>query len=59
MMEDRVYYSPPLGPLGAIANLLFVAPALRRIFAYRTQTMRLRFPGKRISDQTQPAKLSR
>jgi uncharacterized protein len=58
LMEDRVYYSPPLGPLGAIANLLFVAPALRRIFAYRTQTMRLRFPGKRISDQTQPAKLS-
>ena len=43
LMEDRVYYSPPLGPAGAIANAVFVAPALRRIFSYRSQAMRLRF----------------
>ena len=57
-MEDRVYYSPPLGPFGVVANALFVAPALRKIFAYRTQAMRLRFPGARISDRTRPAALS-
>ena len=45
LMEDRVYYAPPLGPLGDVANALFVAPMLRRIFAYRSQMMRLRFPG--------------
>ena len=43
LMEDRVYYSPPLGPAGRIANAFFVAPALRRIFSYRSQAMRLRF----------------
>ncbi|MBV8139617.1 MAG: TIGR01777 family oxidoreductase [Deltaproteobacteria bacterium] len=43
LMEDRVYYSPPLGPAGTIANALFVAPALRRIFSYRSQALRLRF----------------
>ena len=57
-MEDRVYYCPPLGPFGVVANALFVAPALRNIFAYRTQAMRLRFPGARISDRTRPATLS-
>jgi len=43
LMEDRVYYAPPLGPAGVIANTIFVAPALRRIFSYRSQVMRLRF----------------
>jgi uncharacterized protein (TIGR01777 family) len=43
LMEDRVYYSPPLGPAGTVANVFFVAPALRRIFSYRCQAMRLRF----------------
>jgi hypothetical protein len=42
-MEDRVYYTPPLGYAGSIANVLFVAPALRRIFWYRRQVLRLRF----------------
>ncbi|MBV8055161.1 MAG: SRPBCC family protein [Deltaproteobacteria bacterium] len=49
LMEDRVYYAPPLGPLGEIANALFVAPAPRTIFVYRTQAMRFRFPDKRIT----------
>ena len=43
LMEDRVYYSPPLGPAGTIANAFFVAPALRRIFSYRSQAIRRRF----------------
>jgi uncharacterized protein (TIGR01777 family) len=44
LMEDRVYYAPPLGFAGTVANLMFVAPALRRIFWYRRQALRLRFP---------------
>jgi len=47
LMEDRVYYTPPLGFVGTVANLLFVAPALRRIFWYRRQALRLRFPDVR------------
>ncbi|MCE9578343.1 MAG: TIGR01777 family oxidoreductase [Deltaproteobacteria bacterium] len=43
IMEDRVYYAPPLGPLGWIANRLFVEKQLRTIFAYRAQAIRLRF----------------
>jgi hypothetical protein len=43
IMEDVVYYAPPLGPLGAIANALFVAGQLRDIFAYRASAVRLRF----------------
>ncbi|HUN58413.1 MAG TPA: TIGR01777 family oxidoreductase [Candidatus Binataceae bacterium] len=45
VMEDRVYYAPPLGPLGMVANAVIVAPALGDIFTYRKQAMRLRFPG--------------
>ncbi len=45
IMEDRVYYAPPLGPLGRIANRLFVEQQLRAIFAYRAQAIRLRFGG--------------
>ena len=44
LMEDGVYYAPPLGFAGTVANVLFVAPALRRIFWYRRQVLRLRFP---------------
>jgi uncharacterized protein len=43
VMEDRVLYTPPLGPLGRIANRLFIAPELRRIFQYRRDIIRLRF----------------
>jgi uncharacterized protein (TIGR01777 family) len=42
-MEDRVRYAPPLGLLGRIANRLFIVPALRRIFLYRADVIRLRF----------------
>jgi ligand-binding SRPBCC domain-containing protein len=41
-MVDRVYYAPPLGPLGRLAHRLLIAPMLRAIFAYRaTATQRL------------------
>ncbi|MBZ0253023.1 MAG: SRPBCC family protein [Candidatus Methylomirabilis sp.] len=42
-VEDRVYYAPPLGPLGRIANAAYVSSTLKRIFAYREKAIRLRF----------------
>ena len=42
-MEDRVCYAPPLGAVGWLANRLFIAPALRRIFQYRADVIGLRF----------------
>jgi ligand-binding SRPBCC domain-containing protein len=42
-MEDRVYFAPPLGAVGAAAGRLFVIPALRRIFRFRAQAVQLRF----------------
>lgn len=42
-MTDRVWYSPPFGPLGRLANRLFIAPMLRRIFGYRRSVIDLRF----------------
>jgi ligand-binding SRPBCC domain-containing protein len=35
IIHDRVRYAIPLGPLGALAHLLFVRRDLRRIFDYR------------------------
>lgn len=43
VMEDRVYYAPPLGILGRIANRLFIAPMLKLIFGYRRRAIRQRF----------------
>ena len=43
VMEDRVYYSPPFGFVGRLANRLFIAPTLRSIFRYRGDVIRLRF----------------
>lgn len=40
VMEDLVYFSPPLGPLGR----LVVEDRLRRIFGYRRGVIRARFP---------------
>lgn len=39
-MTDRVDYGVPGG---ALAQRLFVGPALRRIFDYRAESMRIRF----------------
>ncbi len=49
MMEDRVYFAPPFGMLGALASHVVVMPALRRIFRFRAQAMKLRFPGAATS----------
>ena len=43
IMEDRVYYAPPLGPLGRVAHALFIRRMLASIFAYREAAVRLRF----------------
>jgi ligand-binding SRPBCC domain-containing protein len=43
IMTDRVFYAPPAGPLGRIANAVFIADELRGVFGYRASVMRLRF----------------
>lgn len=43
VMEDHVYYAPPLGALGRLTNRWFIVPRLRQIFAYRSDVIRLRF----------------
>ena len=43
VMEDHVYYAPPFGALGRLANHWFVVPRLRQIFGYRRDVIRLRF----------------
>ena len=43
MIEDRVYYSPPLGLLGRIAHHLFIGGQLEETFHYRAAAVRLRF----------------
>jgi ligand-binding SRPBCC domain-containing protein len=43
LMLDTVLYTPPMGLLGRIANRLIITGALRDIFAYRADAIRLRF----------------
>lgn len=43
IMTDRVWYSPPFGPLGWIAHAVFIRSMLCRIFEYRSTRVRLRF----------------
>ena len=43
VMEDRVYYAPPLGILGRLANRVFIGPTLKKVFQYRGDVIRLRF----------------
>ena len=45
IMEDRVLYTPPLGVLGRFANYFFIKRALRGIFTFRSDAIRLRFGG--------------
>ena len=40
---DRVLYANPLGPLGSLAQHLFIAHQLRTIFDYRRRALRWRF----------------
>jgi uncharacterized protein (TIGR01777 family) len=43
VMEDRVYFAPPLGVVGRAAGLVLVMPSLHRIFRFRAQAIQLRF----------------
>ena len=43
VMDDRVYYTPPLGVLGRIAHALVIRQMLLGIFHYRQDVIRLRF----------------
>jgi uncharacterized protein (TIGR01777 family) len=43
VMEDRVYYTPPLGLIGRLAHGIFIRSTLRKIFQYRGDVIRLRF----------------
>ena len=43
VMDDRVYYTPPLGILGRIAHALVIRHMLLGIFHYRQDVIRLRF----------------
>lgn len=35
LVRDVIEYDPGFGPLGSVANRLFIAPQIRRTFAYR------------------------
>ena len=39
VIRDRVRYAIPFGPIGELANLLFVRRDLRRIFDYRAEAV--------------------
>jgi uncharacterized protein (TIGR01777 family) len=54
-MTDRVFYGVPGGPIGSLAQALFVAPALRRIFGFRSGVVRRRFPERGSEDRCHAA----
>lgn len=43
VMQDRVYYAAPMGPLGRLANQIYVGDQLKRVFGYRAAVIRRRF----------------
>jgi len=43
VLEDRIEFELPFGPLGALAARLFVEPKLSRLFAFRHQVTRQAF----------------
>ncbi len=46
LMTDLVHYKLPLGPLGQLANTLFVRKQLEGIFDFRYRTLETMFPLK-------------
>jgi ligand-binding SRPBCC domain-containing protein len=38
-MTDIITYQPPMGPLGAIANAVFIRKQLESVFEYRKKAM--------------------
>lgn len=49
LMRDIVHYKVPLGPLGRLANRLFVHRQLQQIFNYRASTLEKIFDSKKPS----------
>ena len=45
LMKDIVSYSPPLGILGKLANVLVIRKKLEEIFNYRQKAFQEIFPG--------------
>ncbi|UCS95742.1 SRPBCC family protein [Echinicola marina] len=43
LMSDIVTYEPPMGPLGVIANAVFIKKQLQQIFDYRFKAMEQKF----------------
>ncbi|WP_215225294.1 SRPBCC family protein [Echinicola shivajiensis] len=50
LMSDIVTYQPPLGPLGALANAVFIKRQLKQIFDYRFKAVEEKF-GKYKPDE--------
>ena len=44
LMRDVVSYKPPFGPVGNLANKLFIGKQLNKIFEYRRQALEKLFP---------------
>ncbi len=44
LMTDIVSYSPPLGILGRLANVLFISKKLNEVFDYRVKAVNRKFP---------------
>jgi len=43
IMTDKVYYTPPVGPIGRAVNSIFIAGQLQQVFGYRASVLRMRF----------------
>jgi ligand-binding SRPBCC domain-containing protein len=39
IVRDKIEYDPGFGPLGSVANSLFIAPQMRSTFKYRQKTL--------------------
>jgi ligand-binding SRPBCC domain-containing protein len=46
LIDDRIRYSIPFGPLGAVAERLFVRQDLKRIFDYRREAVERELRGR-------------
>ena len=54
-MRDTVHYREPLGPLGAVAHVLFVRRTVERIFDFRRQAIERALEGPAVGHRAAPA----
>ncbi len=59
LMEDRVYYSVPFGPLGRLVNAVLVESQLRHIFEYRARAIREIFPARAVRPPSAKSRAAR